>query len=106
MGRRDWAFTALQVRRPSSRPQGLLNIGMAVWSMSLASKGFLEGAKGGLDYRKLMGDEIKHRDGKKKKKKKEIREMKCARFCGLVLIATTKRSSREIHPAEAINAYP
>ncbi|KAG2727782.1 hypothetical protein I3760_01G174100 [Carya illinoinensis] len=58
-------FVALQVRRPSGRPQGILNIGVGVLnssmrSMPLYSQLYSSGAVG---YRHLMGEDDSHLQG-------------------------------------------
>ncbi|CAL1384349.1 unnamed protein product [Linum trigynum] len=55
-------FLALQVRRPSGRPQGLLNVGVAVLDSSMRSMPLYSGSSA-VGYRDLMG-------GKKKNSKK------------------------------------
>lgn len=51
-------FAALQVRRPSGRPQGLLNIGVAMLDSSMRSMPlYTQLSKSALGYRDLMGQE-------------------------------------------------
>ncbi|XP_043720811.1 uncharacterized protein LOC122668290 [Telopea speciosissima] len=50
-------FVALQVRRPSGRPQGILNIGVAVLDSSMRSMPLYTVANSAVGYRDLMGEE-------------------------------------------------
>lgn len=49
-------FVALQVRRPSGRPQGILNIGVALLDGSLRSMPLYKGCASAVGYRDLMLD--------------------------------------------------
>ncbi|XVF66394.1 hypothetical protein PTKIN_Ptkin10aG0032400 [Pterospermum kingtungense] len=52
------SFVALQVRRPSGRPQGLLNIGVALLDSSMRSMPlYLQMGSSAVGYRHLMGEE-------------------------------------------------
>ncbi|XP_022722759.1 uncharacterized protein LOC111279947 [Durio zibethinus] len=51
-------FVALQVRRPSGRPQGILNIGVALLDSSMRSMPlYLQMGSSAVGYRHLMGEE-------------------------------------------------
>lgn len=50
-------FVALQVRRPSGRPQGILNIGVALLDSSMRSMPLCTQLSSALGYRHLMGEE-------------------------------------------------
>ncbi|XVF38541.1 hypothetical protein REPUB_Repub20aG0110700 [Reevesia pubescens] len=51
-------FVALQVRRPSGRPQGILNIGVALLESSMRSMPlYLQMGSSAVGYRHLMGEE-------------------------------------------------
>lgn len=50
-------FVALQVRRPSGRPQGILNIGVALLDSSMRSMPLYTQLSSALGYRHLMGEE-------------------------------------------------
>lgn len=50
-------FVALQVRRPSGRPQGILNIGIALLDSSMRSMPLYTQLSSALGYRHLMGEE-------------------------------------------------
>ncbi|XP_022760904.1 uncharacterized protein LOC111307149 [Durio zibethinus] len=52
------SFIALQVRRPSGRPQGILNIGVALLDSSMRSMPlYLQMGSSAVGYRHLMGEE-------------------------------------------------
>ncbi|XWS53741.1 hypothetical protein CRYUN_Cryun10bG0026600 [Craigia yunnanensis] len=52
------SFVALQVRRPSGRPQGILNIGVALLDSSMRSMPlYLQMGSSAVGYRHLMGEE-------------------------------------------------
>ncbi|KAK3038663.1 hypothetical protein RJ639_028117, partial [Escallonia herrerae] len=54
-------FVALQVRRPSGRPQGILNIGVAVLDSSMRSMPlYTQLSTSAVGYRDLMGEEDPH----------------------------------------------
>ncbi|KAK3187692.1 hypothetical protein Dsin_027253 [Dipteronia sinensis] len=50
-------FVALQVRRPSGRPQGILNIGVALLDSSMRSMPLCTQLSSAVGYRHLMGEE-------------------------------------------------
>ncbi|KAJ6725814.1 CALCIUM-DEPENDENT LIPID-BINDING (CALB DOMAIN) FAMILY PROTEIN [Salix purpurea] len=50
-------FVALQVRRPSGRPQGILNIGVALLDSSMRSMPLYSQLSSAVGYRQLMGEE-------------------------------------------------
>ncbi|KAJ0092822.1 hypothetical protein Patl1_25709 [Pistacia atlantica] len=50
-------FVALQVRRPSGRPQGILNIGVALLDSSMRSMPLYTQLSSAVGYRHLMGEE-------------------------------------------------
>ncbi|CAL5413648.1 unnamed protein product [Camellia sinensis] len=54
-------FTALQVRRPSGRPQGILNIGVTVLDSSMRSMPLYTQPASAVGYRNLMEED--HNDG-------------------------------------------
>ncbi|XVE65761.1 hypothetical protein DITRI_Ditri08aG0025500 [Diplodiscus trichospermus] len=52
------SFVALQVRRPSGRPQGILNVGVALLDSSMRSMPlYLQMGSSAVGYRHLMGEE-------------------------------------------------
>lgn len=54
-------FVALQVRRPSGRPQGILNIGVTLLDSSMRSMPlYTQVCKSAVGYRDLMGEEDSH----------------------------------------------
>ncbi|XP_042515667.1 uncharacterized protein LOC122089953 [Macadamia integrifolia] len=55
---RGMRFVALQIRRPSGRPQGILNIGVAVLDSSMRSMPLYTIANSAVGYRDLMGEEV------------------------------------------------
>ncbi|KAF5465848.1 hypothetical protein F2P56_015815 [Juglans regia] len=58
-------FVALQVRRPSGRPQGILNIGVGVLNSSMRSMPLYTqlNSSGAVGYRHLMGEDDSHLQG-------------------------------------------
>ncbi|KAG6664622.1 hypothetical protein CIPAW_02G106600 [Carya illinoinensis] len=58
-------FVALQVRRPSGRPQGILNIGVGILNSSMRSMPLYSqlNSSGAVGYRHLMGEEDSHLQG-------------------------------------------
>ncbi|CAN1144864.1 hypothetical protein LINPERPRIM_LOCUS16863 [Linum perenne] len=55
-------FLALQVRRPSGRPQGIINVGVAVLDSSMRSMPLYSGSSA-VGYRDLMGQKNNNRKG-------------------------------------------